>query len=256
MSDEAGDVNQRSLRAFAKYSQSGSWPRHSLPSTEKLYKLSMVKTQFSKAMAEVQAKIRPNLSQSGFRVRGRTFTRTTVDGLTQVVQFQMGRFDPPGAYEIPGFRDNLYGKFTVNIGVYIPEVAIARGYVPSKIQECDCPIRVRLGNLGPRQVDTWWNLLHIDESAADVWRRLERDGLPFLARFENRDAILKEWAGEAITAHSSRHRIDSAIILAARGQHADSRALLMTQARTSPSPKHLEFLRELAGRLGLDALEF
>ena len=207
-------------------------------------------------MAEVQSRIRPNLTGLGFRVRGRTFTRVTVDGLTQVVQFQMGRFDPPGSHEIAGFRDNLYGKFTVNIGVYIPEVAMARGLVPSQIQECDCSIRARLGNLGPHHVDTWWNLLDIDEAAADVWQRLQRDALPFLARFETRDAVLEEWAGEATSARSSPHRIDSAIILAARGQRADSRALLMTQARTSPNPKHLEFLRTLAGRLGLDALEF
>ena len=36
--------------------------------------------------------------------------------------FQMGAFDPPGTTYIPGLRENLYGLFTINLGVYVPDV--------------------------------------------------------------------------------------------------------------------------------------
>ena len=39
----------------------------------------------------------------------------------------MGSFDPPGTTHIPGLRENLYGRFTVNLGVYVPEVARNHG---------------------------------------------------------------------------------------------------------------------------------
>ena len=65
--------------------------------------------------------LKPFLKEREFRVRARAFNRTTIDGLTQVVQFQMGSFQPPGTQEIPGLRPNLYGRFTVNLGVYVPE---------------------------------------------------------------------------------------------------------------------------------------
>jgi len=44
------------------------------------------------------------------------------DDLTHVGQFQMGRFDPPGTNFIAGMPENMYGKFSVNVGVYVPEV--------------------------------------------------------------------------------------------------------------------------------------
>jgi len=75
----------------------------------------MPKSDLVNQMDEIQAKLRPLLKDEGYRVRGRTFNRTTHDGLTQVLNFQMGSFDPPGTTYIPGLRENLYGKFTVNL---------------------------------------------------------------------------------------------------------------------------------------------
>ena len=72
------------------------------------------KSDLATTLDELQAKIRPALKERGFRARGRAFNRTTSDGLTEVVRLQMGSFDPPGTAYIPGLRENLYGKFTVN----------------------------------------------------------------------------------------------------------------------------------------------
>ena len=87
----------------------------------------MAKTETAKWMDELQAKLRPFLKDQGFRMRARTCNRETAEGLTHVINFQMGRFDPPGAPEIPGLRDNLYGMFTVNVGVCVPEINIVTG---------------------------------------------------------------------------------------------------------------------------------
>ena len=67
----------------------------------------------------------------------------------------------------------MYGKFTVNVGVYVPEVdeyTMVKG--PRSLpHEYDCCIQGRLGNLGPERTDIWWELgtTSIHELAADVF---------------------------------------------------------------------------------------
>ena len=41
--------------------------------------------------------------------------------------FRWDLFDPPGTVYVPGLTQDLYGKFTVNLGVYVPEVAEYQG---------------------------------------------------------------------------------------------------------------------------------
>jgi hypothetical protein len=115
------------------------------------------KSDIAKSLDGLQAKLRPVLKEYGFRARGRIFNRTTSDGLTQVVNLQMGRFDPPGTTYLPGLRENLYSQFTVNLGVFVPEVAKHVGAAPPKslIQESHCCVRARLGQLGPERRDVW-----------------------------------------------------------------------------------------------------
>jgi len=77
-----------------------------------------------------------------------------------------------------GFRQNLYGKFAVNVGVYVPELH-AYGYTGGGklafIHEDDGWVRERLGILGPERQDLWWDLKAVHEQAAEVFRRIERD---------------------------------------------------------------------------------
>jgi hypothetical protein len=81
----------------------------------------MAKSELAKMVDQIQNGLRPLFKKQGFRVNGRTFNRVTQDGLTQVVNIQMGPYEPPGSTEISGLRDDLYGAFTVNLGVYVPE---------------------------------------------------------------------------------------------------------------------------------------
>src|SRR5687768_12815065 len=113
------------------------------------------KSEPARLMDDLQGALRPALKRWGFRARGRTFNRATRDGLTEAISLQMGSFDPPGTTYIAGLRQNLYGKFTVNLGVYVPEVARHHGGGEAKsfVQEYHCCVRARLGELGLESAD-------------------------------------------------------------------------------------------------------
>jgi hypothetical protein len=57
----------------------------------------------------------------------------------------MGAFDPPGTVEIPGLRPNLYGKFTINLGVYVPSMRRTQVAKDDWINDYNCNLRYRLG---------------------------------------------------------------------------------------------------------------
>jgi Domain of unknown function (DUF4304) len=217
----------------------------------------MPKTVQAEQMDAVATALRPFFKERGFRAEKRTFNRRTSDGLTHVLQFQMGRFDPPGTNFIPVLRENMYGKFTVNVGVYVPEVfnLMFGCEKRSFIQEVDCCVRRRLGELGPHHQDLWWPAGADARIVDDLRVRCERDVLPFFAKFETRDATLKELRELIETsAPGGPPRIVCAVILANRGQLDDARMLLETQIREAAEPRHTEYVLGLATKLGLDVL--
>ncbi len=204
---------------------------------------------------EVQAALHAKLKGLGFKKKGRTFNRTTEDGLVQVISVQMGAHDPPGTTYVPCLRENLYGWFTLNLGVYVPEVARHHGGAEAKgfVQEYHCCIRSRLGALCSEKTDLWWRNDAVDEVVPDLVARLDRDGLPFLDRFASRAAILEAWKGETENqgAGSSPPRIVMAIILVERGDRELAKKYLAEQAGETRNPGHPAYVRSLAERLGI-----
>src|SRR5579863_6346089 len=218
----------------------------------------MAKSKPAEVMDELQSQLQPFLEECGFRMRSRTCNRTTADGLTHVINFQMGRFDPPGTSYIPWFRKNLYGKFTVNVGVYVPEVASQKygGSPRSSIQEPDCCVRQRLGALGPERSDLWWSVRSEKKTVADLRLRLERDAFPWFRRLETRDSLLHELEKVDETWGSGgAPRIICAILLAHRGQTEKARENLIIQVRKRSDPKHTEYVQALADHLGLGKID-
>jgi hypothetical protein len=215
------------------------------------------KSEAAKQMDALQAALRPTLQRWGYRGRGRTFNRTTQGGLTQVITFQMGSFDPPGTTYIPGLRENMYGRFTVNLGVYVPEVARHHGGGEAKsiVQEYHCCVRARIGTLGTERADLWWDLAPGASLVSEIQRRLEGDALPFLERFKSRDSILQELMGQATSEFAIPPRIVCAIILVERQRLDDARRLLAVQARETRNPGHPAYVRGLAEKLGLGGLD-
>jgi hypothetical protein len=206
---------------------------------------------------QIQAGLRPLLKAQGFRARGRTFNRITSDGLTQVINLQMGRFDPPGTEYFPGLRELLYGKFTVNVGVYVPEVAKYHmcGEACDFVFDPECCLRARLGHLGPEKRDLWWTVTADDRLIAELQSRFKRHALPYLKRFETRDDILRRLKASRYELPSlTPPRIICAIILSRRGDKADAARLLSAQAKETHNPGHPAYVRSLARRLRVGPL--
>jgi Domain of unknown function (DUF4304) len=218
----------------------------------------MAKSTYAQAVDDIQKALRHFLKGRGFKVRGRTFNRTTEDGLTQVVSIQMGAPDPPGTTYIPGFRKNLRGWFTVNLGVYVPEVARHHGGGEAKswVQEYHCCVRARLGDVSGEDRDVWWHARSDDAVIDEVRRRLELGALPFLERFSTRDKILAQWHGRSENmGASSPPRIVMAIILAERGHKDRARELLAEQVLETRNPGHPDHVRKLANELAVGSLD-
>ena len=218
----------------------------------------MPASEFVKALDGIQRALRPSLKDQGFNVRGRTFNRVTDDGLTQVVNLQIGPSDPPGTTYVPGLTRNMHGLFTVNLGIYIPEVAEMSGGGPAKawVQEYHCAIRTRLGQAGGSDQDIWWHARDSSDVMADVQSLLLSYGLAFLDRFRSRDLILAELEGHGENLeHCAVPRIVSAIILTRRGKPDAARSLMAAQTQESRHNRnHPAYVRELAERLGLGAI--
>lgn len=173
----------------------------------------MTKSPYVLAIETVQKPVTEFLRTAGFTKNGRTYNRIVDDGLIHVINFQMGQY-PIGDYVIPGIRESKYGKFVVNLGVFLPCVSqIERGKIEKRIfQEYDCQIRERLGVMAERQ-DVWWSL---DTSAQETGTLmvgfLEKFGLPFLSRYVNYATVLSQYRVDGYLPFNSKGR--SALVAA------------------------------------------
>jgi hypothetical protein len=162
-------------------------------------------TDAARSMKSVVSLSLPLLKGAGFRKRGHSFNRTPEPGLVQVVNFQMGPFSPPGpgseahlaALQALGGAGDLYGRFTINLGVYVQEMVIAdHEKRDAWINEYNCMLRKRIGELLAPPADTWWSL---DDPAA-AYRAadeaLNTGGFPWLNRLNSREAILHAYEEE------------------------------------------------------------
>ncbi len=219
----------------------------------------MTKSPSAVELDRLQKSLTPQMKRWGFKVRGRTFNRTTDDGLTQVVNLQAGASDPPGTTYIPGLRENLHGWFTVNLGVYVPEVAKHHGGCEAGtfVREYHCCVRARLGSIGPEAKDLWWTIACTPSLLAEVEERLRREALPYLDRHASRDSILRACAAseDACGLGGGPARIVAAVILTERGDKDEARALLARQVQEQQNPGHSSYVRSLAEKLGLGALQ-
>jgi hypothetical protein len=104
------------------------------------------KIEYKETLNEIQKLIHTELKADGFKKKGRTHNKVLDNGIVQVINFQMGQFQFDNVIEIPGLIENLYGQFTINIGVFVPELyeKIFDPKPKSFIQEFDCEIRTRL----------------------------------------------------------------------------------------------------------------
>lgn len=223
----------------------------------------MPKSVFVERLDEVQISLATLLKPLGFRRKGRTFNRSPEEGIVQVINLQSGQFPIGETKPLPPalahLQLDLYGRFTVNLGVHIKDVweyESSRPY-PSHIQEYHCQIRTRLGN--PQEKKEYWWLL--DQPAAtiiaDVSKILFEHGLEFLRRFETAERIIRDWVimNDGPESLSSRARVDVALMLVKRGEKSRAAQLLSEQIQLSSENKgHIEYVRTLGHELGLGDL--
>jgi hypothetical protein len=219
-----------------------------------------VTTAAAQAMNGLVAAIHPGLKDLRYRKRRNTFNRVIQpDGLIHVIIFQMGAFDPSGT-EIPGLRPNLYGRFTINLGVWLPGLTEPISHVPAQhgarfINDYDCHLRARIGELLPEAVDTWWRLSAPGDQLADiVSSAITGHALPWLARFSTWDDTLRqlEAAPADPTWFMSSPRLTAMRTRLARGGHAaaerDFADHLDAWVKNPRNPVHLEVLAKIAAQ--------
>ncbi|MCH8148422.1 MAG: DUF4304 domain-containing protein [Planctomycetes bacterium] len=215
---------------------------------------SKTKSEVVRGIDQIQSSVVPLLKETGFRKRGRSFNRPADDGLVHVVTFQAGDYPVGDNYEIPGLRESLYGQFTVNLGVFIPEVfTLENDQPPPKfLQEYHCEIRKRLVELANGS-DVWWSATTAtEETAAEFPRLFQEYALPFFARFTSHQMVLDEWKshGELPLLTPGRSSLAAAAILMSQGNAADATAALQNAIAVSPDHKGFqEYVHEVAAKL-------
>lgn len=216
----------------------------------------MAKTDARASMDNVARPIAGYLKTMGFKKMSHTFNRKTLDGLVQVVNLQMGRYPIGNQPELTSFNRILYGKFTVNVGVFVPELAEewwkAQKNPMAFIKEYDCQFRTRLSPLMKAAADLWWDLGSNDEAVAEeIISNLRVYALPFLDEFATREQIVK--GCPLFNAKSTRHYLDVALILVGLGRQAEAQeAFLRHVQKSAHNPGHLHYLKGIADKYGLE----
>lgn len=214
----------------------------------------MPKSAYVAALDVVQRSLTSYLRPLGFRKKGRAFNRPIGDGLVHVITLQMGEY-PIGDYVIPGLRESYYGRFTVNLGVFLPGVRSIeqRRDPPDFLREYHCDIRGRLGVLAHAE-DVWWDLDHaVSETAAGVVRLMDIFGVPFLEQFENSATVLDriDSAGELPHCNAGRSALVGALLCAHLGYSRRAADYFERAERLAGAHKgfaeHVAEIRQLTG---------
>ena len=98
----------------------------------------------------IDASIKPNLKQCGFKKSGFTWNKSSND-MIQVINFQLSRFNKADEE-----------TFTINLGIFNPEIwkSCWQQEIPKIIHEEDCFPRIRIGDLlnvrSKESNDQWW----------------------------------------------------------------------------------------------------
>ena len=208
-------------------------------------------TTLTTVLSEIQKRV---LKEKGFKKKGNVFNRTTTDGLIQTIAFQSGSY-APFAVDVPsmGFYPNsFYGKFTVNFGVFVPEVAhLLEKREASFIHEYHCEWALR-GRIGGESTDKeiWLSLSDVPTTTVEALIPiLEQYCFAFLDKLESREQVV---AYLKTRSKSSNDRVVLAMILLNQEKKAEAVALLKEQYQASEDHKgHREYLINLANRLEL-----
>ncbi len=208
------------------------------------------KTQIDIVEKEVFAKLKP----IGFKKNGRTFNRRLDDGIIQVINFQSGQYPIGQGYEIPDLRENLYGKFVVNLGVCIESLYKFQSPTEDKkyYKEYDCQIRDRLGTLLTGQ-DYWWSITNDNkEITQEIIAGLETKGFEWFSGIDTKDKIISN-NGHLLYDATPRANLDIALIVWFDNKPKGAQLFKEYYHNIQPAKSsHKEYVRYLAKELKIE----
>jgi hypothetical protein len=208
------------------------------------------KTQLDKVEKDVFAKLKP----LGFKKNGRTFNRRLDNGIIEVINFQSGQYPVGQGYEIPGFRENLYGKFVVNLGVCIESLYKFQSPTEDKkyYKEYDCQIRDRLGTLITGQ-DYWWTITDDNEKITqEIIEGLETKGLEWFSGIDSKEKIILN-NGQLPYDATPRAKLDIALIVWFEDKVKGSELFKEYYHNIEPAKSsHREYVKDLAKELNIE----
>lgn len=218
--------------------------------TEKSATPTDFKTQLDTIEKEVFGKLKP----LGFRRNGRAFNRRLDSGLIQVINFQSGQYPIGQGYEIPGLRENLYGKFTVNLGVCIESLYKLEFPTKSRkyYKEYECQIRNRLGVLLTGQ-DNWWKLTDDNKQIAqEISEGIVTKAFDWFSDVDTKEKITLN-NGQFPYDTTPRAKLDTALMvwLDDKAKGSELFKEYYQSIRTTESP-HKKYVIDLANELNID----
>ena len=208
------------------------------------------RSQYVIALDQIQAKVHEFLKPLGFRKKGRTFNREADEkGIFQVVNLQMGPYE--FAPEIPPFRLNLYGKFTVNLGVLIKELYdLEPWHKPTNFyQEVYCQARTRLPDLLYGK-DVWRELnADPDELASTLINGLTTAGFPYFELYDTRAKFCGNYG--RFDDAPPRAKLDIALLIHHSDREAGEKLFREYYHSVNDHIGHKEYVHTIADRLGI-----
>jgi hypothetical protein len=202
----------------------------------------------SEILDEVLASVAPLLTAAGYKKSGRNFVAAG-DDVARIVQVQTSQLKKPDE-----------ATFTINL--LATSVAFYEAYAeapfPKNPASAEAVVTAGIGRLTPEGEAVWWSLEPRVSSALvakEVAALLQERALPFLARFESEDALLRELeSGDALPGFSAMRERCRAVLLAKRGRKAEAGKVLAALVEAN-SAGGLEGFRDsvnqLARRLGV-----
>ena len=218
-------------------------------------------TATAETMGAIVQAIQPRLKEAGFRKRRHTFNRSTESGVVQVINFQMGQKIPPGAEPIPPIRLDLHGLFTVNFGVAVEEAWLLNrrqreAAFPEFVNDYDCEIRERLGQILGRQEDAWWELRpEHGQVAIEIGDAILEHGIDWLENRATREKILELWTAGGLKVLPMKTALPIVMILRRRDRPDEAATALRSYYQTITQPAHKRYVYEVGSDLGISLPE-
>lgn len=212
------------------------------------------KTDFKAQLDIVEKEVFAKLKPLDFKKNGRTFNRELEDGIIQVINFQSGQYPVGESYVVPGLRENLYGKFVVNLGVCVESLFKIQYPTENKkyYKEYECQIRDRLGTLLKGR-DYWWTITDDNKVITEeIIVGLETKGLEWFSGVDTKEKIINNY-GHLPYRSSPRAKLDIALLVWFDDKEKGSE-LFREYYKNIPLARtgHKDYVRDLASELKIE----